>query len=109
MPKVTKQSEGKGDAMVNTETGEETEMAEDVLRPIFSPLGVAELSGKKCEYRKVSGGHSHSPLLLRPPSTPPKNHHRDLHFFQVPTNSNHSQADAPSPPHTTPPAPLAHR
>ena len=53
MPKVTKQTEGKGDAMVNTETGEETEMAEDVLRPIFSPLGVAELSGKKCEYRKV--------------------------------------------------------
>lgn len=53
MPKVTKQSEGKGDAMVNTETGEETEMLEDPLRPIFSPLGVAELSGKKCEYRKV--------------------------------------------------------
>jgi hypothetical protein len=55
MPKVTKQSEGRGDAMVNTETGEETEMAEDPLRPIFSPLGVAELSGKKCEYRKVRG------------------------------------------------------
>ena len=54
MPKVTKQNEGKGDAMVNTETGEETETMDDVLMPVFSPLGVAELSGKKCEYRKAS-------------------------------------------------------
>eukprot|EP00227_Mantoniella_beaufortii_P002113 CAMPEP_0197609658 /NCGR_PEP_ID=MMETSP1326-20131121/51626_1 /TAXON_ID=1155430 /ORGANISM="Genus nov. species nov., Strain RCC2288" /LENGTH=228 /DNA_ID=CAMNT_0043178063 /DNA_START=205 /DNA_END=891 /DNA_ORIENTATION=+ len=54
MPKVTKQTEGKGDAIINTETGEETEMAEDPLRQVFAPLGVAELSGKKCEYRKVN-------------------------------------------------------
>ena len=66
MPKVTKQTEGKGDAMVNTETGEETEMVEDVLRPIFSPLGVAELSGKKCEYRKV---REHKGSVRSPPHT----------------------------------------
>lgn len=53
MPKVTKSSDGKGDAVVNTETGEETATFDDVLRPVFSPLGVAELSGKKAEYRKV--------------------------------------------------------
>jgi RNA-binding protein PNO1 len=40
--------------MVNTETGEETEMPDDPLRPVFAPLGVAELSGKKAEYRKVN-------------------------------------------------------
>ena len=35
--------------MVNTETGEETEMADDPLRPVVAPLGVQEMSGKKCE------------------------------------------------------------
>ena len=54
MGKVTKHTEGKGGAMVNTETGEETEMPDDPLRPVFAPLGVAELSGKKAEYRKVN-------------------------------------------------------
>ena len=51
MPKVTKSTDGKGDAVVNTETGEETATFDDVLRPVFSPLGVAELSGKKAEER----------------------------------------------------------
>ena len=63
MPKVTKKTEGKGDAMVNTETGEETEMADDPLRPVFAPLGVQEMSGKKCEYRKVNvPQHRFTPL-----------------------------------------------
>jgi hypothetical protein len=34
---------------------------DDVMRPVFSPLGVAELTGKKCEYRKVRR------RLARPP------------------------------------------
>lgn len=59
MPKVTKSSDGKGDAVVNTETGEETATFDDVLRPVFSPLGVAELSGKKAEYRKVGFANPH--------------------------------------------------
>jgi hypothetical protein len=50
-----------GDAIVNTETGEETATMDDVMRPVFSPLGVAELTGKKCEYRKVRR------RLARPP------------------------------------------
>ena len=63
MPKGTKKTEGKGDAMVNTETGEETEMADDPLRPVFAPLGVQEMSGKKCEYRKVNvPQHRFTPL-----------------------------------------------
>ena len=53
MPKVTKRNDGKGDAGVNTETGEETATFDDIMRPVFSPLGVAELTGKKAEYRKV--------------------------------------------------------
>lgn len=53
MPKVTKSTDGKCDAVVNTETGEETATFDDIMRPVFSPLGVAELSGKKAEYRKV--------------------------------------------------------
>ena len=49
--------------MVNTETGEETEMADDPLRPVFAPLGVQEMSGKKCEYRKVNvPQHRFTPL-----------------------------------------------
>lgn len=59
MPKVTKSTDGKGDAVVNTETGEETATFDDVLRPVFSPLGVAELSGKKAEYRKVCFANPH--------------------------------------------------
>ena len=59
MPKVTKGTDGKGDAVVNTETGEETATFDDVLRPVFSPLGVAELSGKKAEYRKVGFANPH--------------------------------------------------
>lgn len=59
MPKVTKSSDGKGDAVVNTETGEETATFDDVLRPVFSPLGVAELTGKKAEYRKVGFANPH--------------------------------------------------
>ena len=59
MPKVTKSTDGKGDAVVNTETGEETATFDDVLRPVFSPLGVAELSGKKAEYRKVGFANPH--------------------------------------------------
>jgi RNA-binding protein PNO1 len=63
MPKVTKKTEGKGDAMVNTETGEETEMADDPLRPVIATLGVQEMSGKKCEYRKVNvPQHRFTPL-----------------------------------------------
>ncbi len=53
MPQVTKRNDGKGDAVVNTETGEETATFDDIMRPVFSPLGVAELTGKKAEYRKV--------------------------------------------------------
>ena len=59
MPKVTKSTDGKGDAVVNTETGEETATFDDVLRPVFSHLGVAELSGKKAEYRKVGFANPH--------------------------------------------------
>jgi len=73
MPKVTRASERKGDAVINTETGEETEIAEDPLRPVFAPLMVSELSGKKCEYRKVRTmprrriptAPPHPPALLR--------------------------------------------
>ena len=61
MPKVTAKTDGVGDAIVNTETGEETATMDDVMRPVFSPLGVAELTGKKCEYRKVRR------RLARPP------------------------------------------
>ena len=67
MPKVTTRNDGKGDAMVNTETGEETETMDDVLRPVFSPLGVAELTGKKCEYRKVRSSPAPNPRAARRP------------------------------------------
>ena len=49
MPKVTAKTDGVGDAIVNTETGEETATMDDVMRPVFSPLGVAELTLQKCE------------------------------------------------------------
>ena len=76
MPKVTKSTDGKGDAVVNTETGEETATFDDVLRPVFSPLGVAELSGKKAEYRKVGFANPHrrddrSARVGRTPHPPP--------------------------------------
>ena len=61
MPKVTAKTDGVGDAIVNTETGEETATMDDVMRPVFSPLGVAELTGKKCRHRKVRR------RLARPP------------------------------------------
>ena len=89
MPKVTKSSDGKGDAVVNTETGEETATFDDVLRPVFSPLGVAELSGKKAEYRKVGFANPHRTMTgararcFRDPPPPPPTRDVRLVFFPV--------------------------
>lgn len=43
---------------------------DDVLRPVFSPLGVAELTGKKCEYRKVRSSPAPNPRAPRRPHRP---------------------------------------
>ena len=73
MPKVTKKTEGKGDAMVNTETGEETEMADGSIRPpatLRTPRTPLEYPERTARERRVTGQKDPDEREPRPQRTP---------------------------------------